>query len=128
MTYKFSAKNGEQIEVAEEKWGWKAVFKDGASLRQFGEDGIYHQSSEVDWTKIEKVVFYKLAEPARKITIGMKGQTFIAGKRNFILDNGKEKITVNYIQSGALFVFALPDDRIFVSKRDEDILKIIKDG
>lgn len=127
-SYKFTTKDNQQIDIAEDRWGWEAVYKDGFKLKQFGEDGIYHQSSEVDWTKVERLLFYKISNPKKRVVIGMIGGTFICGWRNIVLENGKKKIIVNYIQTGPLFVYALPNDEIVISKRDEDILKFIENG
>lgn len=51
MIYKFN-RNGVEEEVREELWQWVAHFNDGTSLKQFDDNGFFHQIGEVDQSKL----------------------------------------------------------------------------
>ena len=52
MKYKFN-RDGEWIDAGEkETWCWEAVYDDGTELKQFGDDGIFHQFKEIDQSKL----------------------------------------------------------------------------
>jgi len=52
-TYKFFRKETQQWEeVSEEIWHWEATYEDGSTLKQFDDEGIFHQFSEIDQTKL----------------------------------------------------------------------------
>jgi len=47
-------------EVQAQKYGWGVVYKDGSELKQFGDDGIFHQFQEIDQEQVEMFVVYEL--------------------------------------------------------------------
>ena len=49
--YKFN-KDGTWIPAVKETWCWEATYFDGTVLKQFGDDGIFHQFKEIDQTKL----------------------------------------------------------------------------
>lgn len=51
MEYKF-IKDGQEIPAKKEIWCWEATYTDGTTLKQFGDDGIFHQFKEIDQTKL----------------------------------------------------------------------------
>lgn len=51
MTYKF-LRNGQWEAVNEEVWKWEAHYQDGKVLKQFGEDGIFHQFDEINQSEL----------------------------------------------------------------------------
>lgn len=52
MKYIFN-RNGEWIDAGEkELWCWEAYYNDGTFLKQFGDDGIFHQFKEIDQSKL----------------------------------------------------------------------------
>jgi len=51
MEYKF-LRNGVEETVKPELWRWEAYFNDNTVLKQFGDDGIFHQVGEIDQSKL----------------------------------------------------------------------------
>lgn len=52
-SYKFFRKDTQEwIETPEEVWGWEAQYEDGQILKQFADDGIFHQFSEINQAKL----------------------------------------------------------------------------
>lgn len=47
MIYKF-LRDGIEEEVKEELWQWMAIYNDGRILKQFDDDGIFHQIGDID--------------------------------------------------------------------------------
>ena len=72
MNYKF-LKDGEWIEAIKEDWCWEAYFNDDTCLKQYGDDGIFHQFKEIDQSKLavfkmvadNKIPFTLLFNPKR---------------------------------------------------------------
>ena len=52
MIYKFF-KDNKVIDVNKEVWCWEAYFSDGTVLKQFGDDGLFHQFQEIDQSKLQ---------------------------------------------------------------------------
>ena len=51
--YKFFNKDLKRwITAPFEVWQWEAYYEDGTVLKQFGDDGIYHQFSEIDQKRL----------------------------------------------------------------------------
>lgn len=59
MTYKFS-RNGVIEEVEKEAWQWEAQYTDGSILKQFADNGIFHQFQDIDQKKLS--VFKMVAD------------------------------------------------------------------
>ncbi|MFZ2882214.1 MAG: hypothetical protein WA019_04015 [Candidatus Moraniibacteriota bacterium] len=59
MNYKFN-RNGVSEEVLPELWRWEAYFNDGTFLKQFGDDGVFHQFAEIDQSKL---AVFKMTSP-----------------------------------------------------------------
>ncbi len=52
-TYKFfQKKTGQWIEAEEEVWRWEAYFSNGQILKQYSDDGLYHQFGEIDQSQL----------------------------------------------------------------------------
>lgn len=52
-TYKFFRQDTQSwIQAPEETWCWEAHYDDGQILKQFDDDGIFHQFSEIDQSKL----------------------------------------------------------------------------
>jgi len=47
MQYKFN-----DTEIPKESWCWEAHYSDGTILKQFADDGIFHQFKEIDQMKL----------------------------------------------------------------------------
>ena len=51
--YKFFRRDLNQwILVSEEEWQWEAHLEDGTVLKQFGDDGLFHQFTEIDQARL----------------------------------------------------------------------------
>ena len=48
----FSNDLNKWIEAPPEVWQWEAIYEDGSILKQFGDDGIFHQFAEIDQNKL----------------------------------------------------------------------------
>jgi hypothetical protein len=46
-TWRLSREDGTIAEAEKEIWWWEAFYEDGTHLKQFGDDGQYHQSGEI---------------------------------------------------------------------------------
>ena len=66
MVYKF-LRNGVWEDVKEEVWQWVAHFSDGTKLKQFAEDGLFHQFKEIDQTKL--AIFKMVSEGKQDYTL-----------------------------------------------------------
>lgn len=61
MVYKFFRKDlGKWIPTPVELWQWEVTYEDGSGLKQFGDDGIFHQFSEIDQNRL---AVFKMASP-----------------------------------------------------------------
>ena len=59
--YKFFRKDLNQwITAPEEAWQWEAYYEDGQILKQFGDDGIFHQFAEIDQSRL---AMFKMVSP-----------------------------------------------------------------
>jgi hypothetical protein len=59
--YKYFSKDlNKWIETEPEIWQWEVIYEDGGVLKQFGDDGIFHQFSEIDQTQL---VMFKMMSP-----------------------------------------------------------------
>jgi len=53
-------RDGKPERVIPELWRWEATYIDGTVLKQFGDDGIFHQFGEIDQ---EKLTVFKMVSP-----------------------------------------------------------------
>lgn len=51
MQYFFN-RNGIKEEVKPEMWQWVAYYSDGFVLKQFADDGVFHQFKEIDQSRL----------------------------------------------------------------------------
>lgn len=52
-TYRFFRKDlSKWIEASQEIWQWEVYYQDGNMLKQFGDDGVFHQFAEIDQSKL----------------------------------------------------------------------------
>lgn len=59
--YKFFRKDLDKwISVPPEVWQWEVYYEDGGVLKQFGDDGIFHQFSEIDQNRL---AVFKMVSP-----------------------------------------------------------------
>jgi hypothetical protein len=53
--WKFINSVGEEEDVEAEEWHWEAEYKDGSILKQYDDDGIFHQFKEIDIADVKKL-------------------------------------------------------------------------
>ncbi len=122
MKYIFK-RDGVEEEVALERWAWGVIYKDGTELKQFGDDGIFHQIGEVKQEDVALFVMYKPADPAKSIDMVVtEGMTIFHKYRNVkphYLKNFARVYMFGYKKGDAYHnTFILPDDRIIESDKD----------
>ena len=83
----------QEIEAPLERWAWEVRYADGTGLAQFGDDGVFHQMKEIDWSKVEVFSVYCTDGPGKgrfDIRVSECMQVFMI-YRNQILEQGTEK-------------------------------------
>lgn len=93
--YKFFRKDLNQwIDAPEEEWRWEAHYKDGQTLKQFGDDGIFHQFAEIDQGKL---AIFEMVSPHHPQTYSLvfsdPAMKLIHFYRNTVLNAGTQSET-----------------------------------
>lgn len=119
MVWKFN-RNGVWEDVEPRRWVWGAVYTDGTELKQYGDDGIFHQIGEVEQDRLKMLVMYRLDDPEKRydlvITEGMKIFVFYLNTKPYYLDEFITTTVFGYSKNGQKhYLFILPDDRVIVS-------------
>ncbi len=138
MIYTFTEKDenatsgSRTIEIPPERWAWGVVYTDGTELKQFGDDGQFHQFREIDQGKVEMFVMYKLEDPDKRIDMVVAGKQIFHIYRITVLNANtpherKSKVYVfgwrDPETRSTHYNYILPDDRIVVADRDIEITK-----
>lgn len=79
------------IDTPEEIWGWEVQYEDGTILKQFDDDGIFHQFAEIDQNRI--AIFRMTSKhysQTYSILFADPGMKLIHFYRNTILNAGTE--------------------------------------
>lgn len=59
--YKYFLKDQNKwIDAPPEVWQWEAIYEDGSVLKQFGDDGVFHQFAEIDQSQL---AMFKMVSP-----------------------------------------------------------------
>ncbi len=90
--YKFFRKDlGKWIQAPPEAWQWEATYEDGTILKQFGDDGIFHQFDEIDQ---KRLAVFKMVSPnspqVYTLLFSSSEMKLIHFYRNIILNAGTE--------------------------------------
>ena len=90
--YKFFRKDlGKWISAPPEAWQWEATYEDGTILKQFGDDGIFHQFDEIYQGRL---AVFKMVSPASPqvytLLFSSSEMKLIHFYRNIILNAGGE--------------------------------------
>lgn len=93
QTFKFFRKDiNKWIEATPETWQWEAFYEDGSYLKQFGEDGIFHQFSEINQ---KKLAVFKMVSPKFPQTYTLlfsdPNMKLIHFYRNTVLNSGTDE-------------------------------------
>ena len=123
MKYKF-IKDEKEIETDLEKWVWIAHYKDGSKLKQFDDDGFFHQFKEIEQDKID-IFEMKESQGNGRIFIDKEhGKDIFHFYRNIVLNNEEIRIRIYCFGMGELFIFILPNNEVVYAKDNVDILKL----
>lgn len=92
QTFKFFRKDLNQwIETQPETWQWEAHYENGSILKQFGDDGIFHQFAEIDQ---KQLAVFKMVSPkfpqVYTILFSDPGMKLIHFYRNTVLNAGTD--------------------------------------
>lgn len=80
-----------KMTVDEETWAWEAYFEDGTVLKQFGDDGVFHQFSEIDQAHLAMFKMTSKAYPQTySILFSDSEMKLIHFYRNTILNGGTD--------------------------------------
>jgi len=88
--YKFFRKDQNTwIETPPEVWQWEAHYEDGTILKQFDDDGLFHQFAEIDQSRL---AVFKMVSPRHPqiytLLFSDPGMKLIHFYRNTILNAG----------------------------------------
>ncbi|MCX6704099.1 MAG: hypothetical protein NTZ07_01500 [Candidatus Woesebacteria bacterium] len=88
--YKYFSKDlGKWINADPEVWQWEVTYEDGGILKQFGDDGIFHQFAEIDQSQL---VMFKMISPQYSQTYALllsdPSMKLVHFYRNTILNAG----------------------------------------
>lgn len=126
-------RDGVEEAVQAERWGWEVVYKDGTKFKQFNDDGMFHQFSEIKQEEVSRFVMYKLDEPVKRHEILVEeGMKLFHFYRNFVFNMAtefevKSRVYVfgwkNRISGDGTFVNILPNDQTVILNNDVDLHK-----
>jgi hypothetical protein len=110
-------------EVALERWAWGAIFVDGSELKQFADDGTYHQIGEIDQSKLSLFVMYRTDDPNKRIDMSFKEGMRLVHKykmvKPYYMQDFVRVYCFGYNKAGQEHrVFILPDDRFIVADHE----------
>ncbi len=57
----FSKELGKWIDAPPEVWQWEVTYENGSVLKQFGDDGVFHQFAEINQSEL---VMFKMVSPS----------------------------------------------------------------
>jgi len=132
MEYYLTKENGEKIMATPERWCWGILYKNHEELKQFGDDGIFHQVAEIDHNRIEMFTMYKLEDMGKRIDLLVEGKQIFHFYRQTVFNARtpeERKVTVyvfgwkNKDTKEVVYHYILPDDRMVISDKDIDITK-----
>jgi hypothetical protein len=92
-TWKFyNQKTGKIEEIEPVAWYWEALFNDNTLLKQFDDNGFYHQFGEIDQKKLILFRMRKFGTDKHYDLIFEPDMKLIHFYRNYLLENGKTLI------------------------------------
>ena len=126
IQWTFTRNDGTTEVVKPVAWVWEARYSDNTILKQYDDDGVYHQFKEIDQDKLVLFRMRKFDDTKHYDLLFQPGMKLIHFYRNYLLENSKyftrtfcfgfEK-TVNGKKVKMLFTI-LPNDDIIIADRD----------
>lgn len=128
--YKFYRDDiGKWVEAKPERWRWVAQYTDGSELKQFGDDGIYHQFREIDQQRLH--TFSMVSDERPPLVLAwVPGRKLIHFYNNYVKkdSNGTTLTRIycfGYEEKGHKVIFCImPDDGIVITD-DQEKVKVI---
>ena len=128
-SYKFFRKDQNKwISAPVETWHWEAYYEDGSVLKQFADDGIFHQFAEIDQTRLAVFKMVSRVHPQRyTLLFTDPSMKLVHFYRNTVLNAGtKDEKRIRYycfgyekkVGSGVQKVIMMiaPDGSLVVTK------------
>jgi hypothetical protein len=117
MEYTF-IRNGVEEKVEKEKWCWVCAYNDSTILKQFDDDGFFHQFGEIDQSKL--LYFHLISDEGKTKTLMFKqGMKLIHFYRNVVLENGQIRLRMTvfgYERAGEkVLLVVMPNDEIILT-------------
>lgn len=88
--YKYFRKDlNKWISAPSEVWQWEITYEDGSVLKQFGDDGIFHQFAEIDQSRLAMFKMISLKFPQiYTLLFSDPSMKLIHFYRNIVLNSG----------------------------------------
>lgn len=126
----YLTKNETKIEAKPEKWAWGVIYNDGTELKQFCEDGTFHQFVEIEQSKVQMFIMYQLENHNKRIDLVTEGKNIFHFYRHTtfsMLTPEQRKVQVYCFgykdKDKTAYHYILPDDRVVIADKDIDITK-----
>lgn len=100
MQWFFTNEKGEKLVEPYERFQWEVFFKDGSSMKQYADDGVYHAFREINWKNVDSFVVADADRGETQINIPYDEtlQIFFFRRDRVVIEVGTEivkgKITV----------------------------------
>lgn len=124
MTWTFY-RDGKPEKVEKEKWCWECVYTDGTIIKQFDDDGIFHQFKEIDQSRL--FAFKMVSDTFTHTLLWEEGMKLIHYYDEYFLDvNGpnQRRITVycfGYETAKEKRVFKIINNEIVMTNGDQKV-------
>lgn len=119
----------QEIEIPAERWAWGVVYKDDSELKQFGDDGRFHQFGEINQKEVRIFTLYRMDNMNKRYDIVVRdGMQIFHFYRNFIFNvrTPEERRERAYVfgykeNNHTSYFYILPDDRMVIGNGDIDL-------
>jgi len=134
MKYTYTNKQTGQIEEVEmQAWVWGVIYKDGSELKQYDDNGVFHQIGEIEQDKVHTFIMYKPGDETRRFDIVLpEGASIIHKYKNYVFSaltkfEYRTKVYVFGYKIGSHhhYNFILPTDVVFQSTEEIALDKLL---
>ncbi len=122
-------RDGVPEDVQEEVWGWGVVYDNSEELKQFDDEGFFHQFQEINQDKVRMFVMQKISQPEKRFDLFIQpGMQIFHLYRNFIFNSGTpEEMRVRIYVFGfkdranghSTYHYILPNGNLLISARGD---------
>lgn len=85
-------RDGNEEYVESQEWQWEAHYFDGTVLKQYDDNGFFHQFKEIDQKKL--TLFRMVSKNLSYSLVFKKGMKLIHFYENYILNDGEKRVRV----------------------------------